>query len=202
MSYCCLVTKSCPSLLQPHDHSLPVSSVHGISQARIPEWVVISSSRGSPDSGIEPAYHLLHRQTDSLPLSYQQSMSPKLLCCVRLFVIPWTVTGQAPQSMRFFRQEYWSGLPCTPPEDLPDQGLNPWIKPWDHISYVSCTGRPSFFFFLPLAPLGKPWATSETIYNPCQITHDVFHRTRANNPKFSMEPNKTKNCLRNHEGKE
>ena len=146
MSYCCLVTKSCPSLLQPHDHSLPVSSVHGISQARIPEWVVISSSRGSPDSGIEPAYHLLHRQTDSLPLSYQQSMSPKLLCCVRLFVIPWTVTGQAPQSMRFFRQEYWSGLPCTPPEDLPDPG----------IEITSFTSPDLAGGSLPVAPPGKP----------------------------------------------
>ena len=37
----------------------------------------------------------------------------------------WTVACQAPLSMRFFRQEYWSGLPCPPPGDLPDPGIEP-----------------------------------------------------------------------------
>ena len=36
---------------------------------------------------------------------------------------PWTVAHQAPLSMGFSRQEYWSGLPCPPPGDLPDQGI-------------------------------------------------------------------------------
>ena len=45
---CCLVNKSCPALLRFHGlYSLPGSSLHGISQARILEWVAISSSRGS-----------------------------------------------------------------------------------------------------------------------------------------------------------
>ena len=83
----------------------------------------LSSSRGISWLGIEPASHFLHRQIDSLPLRYQWSMSPKLLCCVRLFVIPWTLACQAPLSMRFFRQEYWSGLPCSPPGDLPHPGM-------------------------------------------------------------------------------
>ena len=39
--------------------------------------------------------------------------------CVRLLVTPWTIAHQAPWSMVFTRQEYWSGLPCTPPGDLP-----------------------------------------------------------------------------------
>ena len=97
--------------------------------------------------GIEPASHFLHRQIDSLPLRYQWSMSPKLLCCVRLFVIPWTLACQAPLSMRFFRQEYWSGLPCPPPEDLPDPGIEPTDQTLRSHSYVSCIGRPGFFFF-------------------------------------------------------
>ena len=42
---------------------------------------------------------------------------------VRVFENPWTVAHQAPQSMEFFRQEYWSGLPFSPPEDLPDTGI-------------------------------------------------------------------------------
>ena len=42
---------------------------------------------------------------------------------VRLFVTPRTVACQAPLSMGFSRQEYWSGLPCLPPGDLPDPGI-------------------------------------------------------------------------------
>ena len=44
---CCLVAKSCPTLCNPMDCSPPGSTVHGILQARLPEWVVISSSRAS-----------------------------------------------------------------------------------------------------------------------------------------------------------
>ena len=44
----------------------------------------------------------------------------KGLNCVRLFVTPWTVAHQAPLSMGFSKQEYWSGLPFPPPGDLPD----------------------------------------------------------------------------------
>ena len=39
------------------------------------------------------------------------------------FGVPWTVTHQAPLSMRFSRQEYWSGLPFFTPRDLPDPGI-------------------------------------------------------------------------------
>ena len=42
---------------------------------------------------------------------------------VRLFVTPWTVPHQAPLSMGFLRQEYWSGLPLPSPGDLPDPGI-------------------------------------------------------------------------------
>ena len=42
---------------------------------------------------------------------------------VWLFATPWTVARQAPPSMGFSRQEYWSGLPCPPPGDLPDPGI-------------------------------------------------------------------------------
>ena len=44
---------------------------------------------------------------------------------VQLFAILWTVARQAPLSMRFSRQEYWSGLPCPPPGDLLDPGMEP-----------------------------------------------------------------------------
>ena len=62
---------------------------------------------------------------------------PPCLCCVlgpfsraQLFVTPWTVAHQAHLSKGFSRQEYWSGLPCPPPGDLP----NPGIKPEFHMS--------------------------------------------------------------------
>ena len=44
---------------------------------------------------------------------------------VQLFVTPWTVVHQAPPSMGFSRQEYWSGLPFTSPGDLLDPGIKP-----------------------------------------------------------------------------
>ena len=44
---------------------------------------------------------------------------------VRLFVTPWTIARQAPLSMGFPRQEYWSGLSFPPPTDLPDPGIEP-----------------------------------------------------------------------------
>ena len=49
----------------------------------------------------------------------------QLPSCVLLFVTPWTVAFQAPQTMGFSRQEYWSGLLCPPPGDLPDPGIQP-----------------------------------------------------------------------------
>ena len=43
--------------------------------------------------------------------------------CVPLFEIPWAIACQTPLSMEFSKQEYWSGLPCPPPGDLPDPGI-------------------------------------------------------------------------------
>ena len=57
---------------------------------------------------------------------------------------PWTVAHQAPLSMRFSRQEHWSGLPFPPPGDLPNPGIEP--------SSPALTGG----FFTPTEPQGKP----------------------------------------------
>ena len=46
-----------------------------------------------------------------------------MLSHVLFFETPWTVARQAPLSMGFLRQEYWSGLPFPPPGDLPDPGI-------------------------------------------------------------------------------
>ena len=53
----------------------------------------------------------------------------KSLSRVRLFVTPWTLAYQAPLSMGFSRQEYWSGLPFPSPGDLPDPGIEPKDQP-------------------------------------------------------------------------
>ena len=59
---------------------------------------------------------------------------------------PWTVACQAPLSIGFSRQEYWSGLPFPPPADFPDQG----IKPMSPVSPALEVGS------LPLAQPRKP----------------------------------------------
>ena len=59
-------------------------------------------------------------------LTYMQSESEvKSLSHVQLFATPWTVACQAPLSMGFSTQEYWSGLPFPSPEDLPNPGIKP-----------------------------------------------------------------------------
>ena len=58
---------------------------------------------------------------------------------VQIFVTPWAVVCQAPLSMGFSRQEYWSGLPCPPPGDLPDPGINPHLLHCRQILYQWAT---------------------------------------------------------------
>ena len=48
-----------------------------------------------------------------------------MLSCVQLFAVPWTVICQTPLPVEFSRQEYWSGLPCPPPGDLSNPGIEP-----------------------------------------------------------------------------
>ena len=89
----------CPNLCDPIDGSPPGSPVPGILQARIVEWVVISFSN-----------------------AWKWKVKVKSLSRVRLLATPWTVAHQAPPSMGFSRQEYWSGVPLPSPSydlDLP-----------------------------------------------------------------------------------
>ena len=71
---------------------------------------------------------------------------------VWLFATLWTIACQFLLSMGFSRQEYWSQLPCTPPRDLPNPGIEPTF------SFISCIGKWVFFifYFLPLVRPG-PW---------------------------------------------
>ena len=78
-----------------------------------------------PNPGIEPWSPTL--QTVSLPS--EPPGKPRCCCChfspVRPSVTPWTAAFQVPPSMGFSRQEYWSGLPCLSPGDLPEPGIEP-----------------------------------------------------------------------------
>ena len=80
--------QSCPTLCDPIDGSPPGSPIPGILQARTLEWVAISFSN-----------------------AWKWKMKVKTLSRVRLLVTPWTAAYQAPPSMGFSRQEYWSGVP-------------------------------------------------------------------------------------------
>ena len=76
-------------------------------------------------------------------------MHAKSLSCVQLFETPWTVACKAPLSMGFPRQEYWRGLPCPPPGDLPNSGIEP-------ASPVSLVSPALQVDYLPTEPPGKP----------------------------------------------
>ena len=82
--------QSCPTLCNPIDHSPPGSPIPGILQARTLEWVAISFSNAC-----------------------NWKVKVKSLSRVQFFATPWTVAYQAPPSMGFPRQEYWSGVPYS-----------------------------------------------------------------------------------------
>ena len=80
--------QSCPTLCDPIDGSPPGSAISGILQARTLEWVAISFSNAS-----------------------KWKVKVKSLSHVQPSATPWTAAYQAPPSMGFSRQEYWSGVP-------------------------------------------------------------------------------------------
>ena len=71
--------------------------------------------------------------------------SVQLLSHVRLFATPWTILLQAPLSMEFSRQEYWSGLAHPSPEDLPKPGIEPRSPALHCIYCLSHEERPVYF---------------------------------------------------------
>ena len=80
--------QSCPTLCDPIDGSPPGSPIPGILQARTLEWVAISFSN-----------------------AWKWKVKVKSLSHVRLLATPWTAAHQAPPSMGFSKQEWWSGVP-------------------------------------------------------------------------------------------
>ena len=110
------------TLCNPMDYSPPASSVPGILQARILEWVAIPFSRESSQTrdqtwvfciGRWILWHLSHQ--GSPVTGFKQQVCVCMLSCfsrAQLFATLWTIALQAPLSMGFSRQEYWSELPC------------------------------------------------------------------------------------------
>ena len=84
--------QSCPTLWDPMDCSLPDSPVPGILQARTLEWVAISFSN-----------------------AWKWKVKVKSLSPVRLLATPWTAANQAPPSLGFSGQQYWSGVSLPSP---------------------------------------------------------------------------------------
>ena len=87
---------SCPTLCDPIDSSPPSSPIPGILQARTLEWVAISFSN-----------------------AWKWKGKVKSLSRVWVLATPWTAAFQAPPSMGFSRQEYWSGVPLPSPYQWP-----------------------------------------------------------------------------------
>ena len=79
---------------------------------------------------------LKFKSLGSMPLNWTCILNH--FSCVQFCATPWTVAHQALLSMEFSRQEYWSGLPCLPPGDLPDPGIEP-------VSLMSPTLAGGFF---------------------------------------------------------
>ena len=87
--------QSCLTLCDPIDSSPPASPIPGILHARTLEWVAISFCN-----------------------AWKWKVKVKSLSCVWLLATPWTTAHQAPLSMGFSRQEYWSGVPSPSPRCL------------------------------------------------------------------------------------
>ena len=100
------------------DCSPPGSSVHGIFQARVLEWVAIAFSYKQHEASTKSLDNLNSASTvGTFVLS--------LLSRVQLFATLWAVAHQAPLSMGFSKQEYQSGLPFPSPGVLPNPGIEP-----------------------------------------------------------------------------
>ena len=132
--------QSCPTLWDPRDGSPPGSPVPGILQARTREWVAISFSNAG-----------------------KWKVKVKSLSRVWLFATPWTAAYQAPPSMGFSRQEYWSGV------QLPSPSLS--------LASSNSTVLQGYSW-LPTASGNRPWQLLLTCFSP--FSEVRLHVMKAN----------------------
>ena len=104
--------QSCPTRCDPIDSSSPGSPVPGILQARTLEWVAISFSS-----------------------AWKWKVKVKSLGRVQLLATPWAAAHQAPPSMGFSRQEYWSGVPLPSPSHFLHDSHQFWLSSSIEISW-------------------------------------------------------------------
>ena len=158
----------CTTLCDPIDGSLPGSPIPGILQARSLEWVAISFSN-----------------------AWKWKVKVKSLGHVQLSATPWTAAYQAPPSMGFSRQEYWSGVPLPSPDEKnwvigkdPDAGkdwrqeekgttedeigwmvsLTRWTWVWASSGSWWWTGKPGVLQSMGSLKVGHDWATSLSLF--------------------------------------
>ena len=133
--------QSCPTLCDPIDGRPPGSPVSGIFQARTLEWVAISFSN-----------------------AWKWKVKVKSLSHVQLLATSWTAAHQAPPSMGFSRQEYWSGVPLPSPGDLPDSEIEP-MSP-------ALAGE-----LITTEPSGKPYKCHFWLmeWEPCPVPSQLIH---------------------------
>ena len=131
--------QSRPTLCDPIDGSPPGSPVPGILQARTLEWVAISFSN-----------------------AWKWKVKVKLLCRAQLLANPWTAAFQAPPSMGFSRQEYWSGVPlCDLNLSISLTLFLVTLIPFVAASPVGLSLRFSLLHFLFYLPLRSPPVTCD-----------------------------------------
>ena len=177
--------QSCPTLCDPIDSSPPGSPVPGILQARTLEWVAISFSN-----------------------AWKWKVKGKSISHVQLIATPRTVEYQAPPSMGFSRQEYWSGMPLPSPRGtavLPNHRTGSWMrdqarwassveKPWEVLwrrrSGIQST---SWIFSIIAKEIPKPkvrqWLWSPYWLGSSDVRHDPSCQYNEN--KRSLEYNLT-----------
>ena len=112
--------------------------------------------------------------------SYVCAAVPSSVTCVWLSATPWTAARQAPLSMGFSRQEYWSGVPSPSPGDLPTQGSNPQLLcllcqqvdslPLCHLGIM--LGGNQILLIRPTESLSKTMSPSST---PTRLTSPPCH---------------------------
>ena len=137
----------CPTLCDPIDGSPSGSPVPGILQARTLEWVAISFSS-----------------------AWKWKVKVKSLSCVRLFATPWTAAHQAPPSMGFSRQEYWSEVPSPSPLSASRSPLTS-LKSWPRSLVV--TPSVSFHPCSPFKIILHPNLGGIVVKNPPANAEDV-----------------------------
>ena len=160
-------------------------------------------------------FHILfhdvyHRILNTVSCAIQQDTAvyPSYICTVfshfsrvQLLALQ-TVACQAPLSMRFSRQEYWSGLPCPPIEDLPDPGTEPCLLYCRRILYLlSHRGRPhpkqtslhllnpnSQSFPSPLTPLANLWTSTVPSSTGQRVQYSINRDTLSTAKQWFPNP--------------